>query len=190
MNAVDQFLVERYTSIVGALIYMAITVRVDIALAVGKLSRGMHNPTRSHVFMLRSTVGYLKVHRSVKLTYRRQKTRIQELFNRIAATDSALQSISGYDYQGVKDPIVGMTDSDFASGSEKDRRSISGMAFFLFGNLISWLLMALEAVSPASAALPELAHLHLLAHLAGVPTEASLSYKSLPAWIVGRPRTT
>ena len=60
------------------------------------------------------------------------------LFNRIAATDSALQSISGYDYQGVKDPIVGMTDSDFASGSEKDRRSISGMAFFLFGNLISW----------------------------------------------------
>ena len=138
INAVDQFLVERYASIVGALIYMAITVRVDIALAVGKLSRGMHNPTRSHVFMLRSTVGYLKVHRRVKLTYRRQKTRIQELFNRIAATDSALQSISGYDYQGVKDPIVGMTDSDFASGSEKDRRSISGMAFFLFGNLISW----------------------------------------------------
>ena len=84
INAVDQFLVERYASIVGALIYMAITVRVDIALAVGKLSRGMHNPTRSHVFMLRSTVGYLKVHRSVKLTYRRQKTRSQELFNRIA----------------------------------------------------------------------------------------------------------
>ena len=138
MNAVDQFLVERYASIVGALIYMAITCRADIALAVGKLSRGMHNPTRSHVLMLRSTVGYLKVHRGVKLTYRRQKTRIQELFNRIASTDSALQSISGFDYNGVKDPIVGMTDSDFASGTEKDRRSISGMAFFLFGNLICW----------------------------------------------------
>ena len=40
--------------------------------------------------------------------------------------------------------------------------------------------MALEAVSPASAALPELAHLHLLAHLAGVPTEASLSYTGVP----------
>ena len=138
VNAVDQFLVERYASIVGALIYMSITCRADIALAVGKLSRGMHNPTRSHVLMLRSTIGYLKVHRSVKLTYRRQKTRIQELFNRIAATDSALQSISGYEYQGVKDPVVGMTDSDFASGTEKDRRSISGMAFFLFGNLICW----------------------------------------------------
>ena len=36
--------------------------------------------------------------------------------------------------------------------------------------------MLLEAVSPASAAPPDLAHLHLLAHLAGVPTEASLSY--------------
>ena len=41
--------------------------------------------------------------------------------------------------------------------------------------------MALEAVSPASAALPELAHLHLLAHLAGVPTEASLSYNTCVA---------
>ena len=28
--------------------------------------------------------------------------------------------------------------------------------------------------------LPDLAHLHLLAHLAGVPTEASLSYKQTP----------
>ena len=54
-------------------------------------------------------------------------------------TDSALQSISGFDYNGVKDPIVGMTDSDFASGTEKDRRSISGMAFFLFGNLICYI---------------------------------------------------
>ena len=36
-----------------------------------------------------------------------------------------------------------------------------------------------EAVSPASAALPELAHLHLLAHLAGVPTEAPLSFTEL-----------
>ena len=39
--------------------------------------------------------------------------------------------------------------------------------------------MLAEAVSPASAALPELAHLHLLAHLAGVPTEASLSYNNV-----------
>ena len=83
--------------------------------------------------MLRSTVGYLKVHRSVKLTYRRQKTRIQELFNRIAATDSALQSISGYDYQGVKDPIVGMTDSDWSV-----RRSTSGWIFMLSSAAISW----------------------------------------------------
>ena len=138
INAVDQFLAAWYASIVGALIYMAITCRADIAMAVGKLSRGMHNPTRSHVFMLRSTVGYLKVHRDVKLTYRRRKTHIQRLLNDIAVTDSALQSISGYNYADIRDPIVGMTDSDFASGSEKDRRSISGMAFFLFGNMICW----------------------------------------------------
>ena len=43
--------------------------------------------------------------------------------------------------------------------------------------------MLLEAVSPASAAPPGLAHLHSLAHLAGVPTGASLSYKAVSAQI-------
>ena len=31
-----------------------------------------------------------------------------------------------------------MSDADFASGTEVDRRSISGMAFFLYGNLVMW----------------------------------------------------
>ena len=124
--------------IVGALIYMSITCRADITLGVGKVSRGMHNPTREHVHMLRSLVGYLKVHRDVKLTYRRNKSRIQQLFKEIADTDSALASITGHSYTDVKDPLLGMSDADFASGTEVARRSISGMAFFLFGCLICW----------------------------------------------------
>ena len=48
---------------------------------------------------------------------------------------------------------------------------------------------AAEAVSPASAAPPDLAHLHLLAHLAGVPTEASLSYSG-PRALEARPHTS
>ena len=134
----DQFLKERYASIVGALIYMSITVRADLSLSVGKCSRGMHNPTDEHVSMLRHVVGYLKCHRDVKLTYKRSKQRIQEMFKEIAETDSALQSIVGHDYTKVEDPLVGFTDSDFASGSEPQRKSISGMAFFAFGNLIYW----------------------------------------------------
>ena len=134
----DQFLKEKFSSVVGAMIYMSITCRADITLAVGKVSRGMHDPTDEHVFMSRQIVGYLKVHRNVKLVYRRAKTRIQKLFKEIADTDSALTSICGKDYAQIKDPILGMSDADFASGTEKNRRSISGMAFFLYGNLICW----------------------------------------------------
>ena len=137
-NKVDQFIKEKYASIVGALIYLSITCRPDLTLSVGKCSRGMHNPTDEHVLMLRSVVGYLKIHRAVALIYRRSKPRIQKMFKEVADTDSALQSIVGYDYKTVKDPLVGVSDADFASGTEKDRKSISGMAFFLFGNTVYW----------------------------------------------------
>ena len=98
----------------------------------------MHNPTRAHVFMLRSLIGYLKVHRHVKLTYRRTKQKIQQVFKEIADVDSALQVLHSHDYASTKDPLIGLSDADFASGTEKAMRSISGMAFFLFGNLICW----------------------------------------------------
>ena len=137
-NKVDLFLKINYANIVGALIYMSITCRPDLTLAVGKVSRGMHNPTPENVLQLRQIVGYLKVHRDVKLTYRRSKARIQRLFKQIADVDSALLSIVGHDYSEIRDPIVGMSDADFASGTEPARKSISGMAFFLYGNLICW----------------------------------------------------
>ena len=137
-NKVDFFIKEHYASIVGALIYMSITVRADLALAVGKCSRGMHDPSDVHVSMLRHVVGYIKVHRAVKLTYKREKQRIQQLYKEIADVDSALQTIHGYDFGKLKDPLVGFTDSDFASGQEKDMKSISGMAYFIFGNLVYW----------------------------------------------------
>ena len=63
MDKVDEFIKAKYSSIVGALIYMSTTCRADIALAAGKCSRGMHAPTREHVYMLRCLVGYLKIHR-------------------------------------------------------------------------------------------------------------------------------
>ena len=138
LNKVDRYLQDKYSSIVGALIYMTITVRADLAFAVGRLSRGMHNPTHAHVLQLRHVIGYLKVHRQVPLTYKRTRSQIQELYRKIADSDSALATIIGHDFKAVKDPLVGYTDSDFASGYEKDRRSVSGMAFFLFGSMICW----------------------------------------------------
>ena len=44
------------------MIYIAITARPDIAYAVGKLSRGMHQPNKLHCDMLKDVVGYLRKH--------------------------------------------------------------------------------------------------------------------------------
>ena len=61
-DELDRFLWNNYASVVGTLIYLAITARPDIAHAVGCLSRAMHAPTATHVKMLRQTMGYLKSH--------------------------------------------------------------------------------------------------------------------------------
>ena len=60
---------NNYASIIGACIYMPITVRNGITFAVGKCARGMHNPLPKHVAMLEQLVGYLKKTKAYKLVY-------------------------------------------------------------------------------------------------------------------------
>ena len=47
-----------YPKIIGTMIYIAITALPDIAYAVGKLSRRMHQPNKLHCDMLKDVVGY------------------------------------------------------------------------------------------------------------------------------------
>ena len=48
LTAIDEYLIKEYPKIIGTMIYIAITARPDIAYAVGKLSRGMHQPNKLH----------------------------------------------------------------------------------------------------------------------------------------------
>ena len=51
---IDHYIAEKYALINGALIYMSITCRPDTTYAIGKTSRGMHQPTPAHVASDRS----------------------------------------------------------------------------------------------------------------------------------------
>ena len=60
LTAIDDYPIKEYPKIIGTMIYIAITARPDIAYAVGKLSRGMHQPNKLHCDMLKDVVGYLR----------------------------------------------------------------------------------------------------------------------------------
>ena len=56
---VDQYTADKYAPIDGALIYMSITCRPDITFAIGKMSRGMHQPTPTHVASLKHLISHM-----------------------------------------------------------------------------------------------------------------------------------
>ena len=68
-TAVDDYLEMSYSSIVGSLIYIAITARPDLAFAIGKVSRGMHQPNPRHIAMLKHLLGYLRKTQNFKMVY-------------------------------------------------------------------------------------------------------------------------
>ena len=154
LNVVDQYIVNNYSSIVGSLIYISITARPDLAFAIGKISRGMHQPNLQHVAMLRHTLGYLRKTQYLKMVYKRTGNAVEALFREIGKRDVALATLCGSDQQHI-DPLGGFTDSNFANFTDEQRKSISGYCFFLFGCLVSWRskLQTLTAASTFEAEL-------------------------------------
>ena len=136
-NAVDKYLEEHYASVVGALIYISITARPDLAFAIGKLSRGMHAPNARHISMLKHTLGYIRKTQYLKFIYRRTNYGVQPLLRQLGQRDRVLVTLAGSDQQNI-DPLAGFSDANFANKSDEQTRSISGYSFYLFGCLVSW----------------------------------------------------
>ena len=131
------------------MIYIMTTCRPDIAFVTGKLARGMHQPTRMHVNLLKGALKYLNCHRSTPLVYKRRNTEANKHFQRMQYEDGSCFCVGGSTYDPVsvmdmpddseiKDVIAGFTDADFAKSHAEQRRSTSGYAFFVYGNLVSW----------------------------------------------------
>ena len=133
----DIYIKNNYASVIGACIYMSITVRNDITFAVGKCARGMHNPLPKHVAMLKQLVGYLKKTKAYKLVYCQFGNPSETLFRDISKTDGALTFIATSDGKNTHH-LVGLGDANFANITDEQRKSISGFAYYLFGCPVSW----------------------------------------------------
>ena len=154
LSDLDAHLKKHYASIVGSLIYITITVRVDISHVVGKLARGMHNPQYMHIVMLKRALKYLNGHRDVPLIYERDSAaqrhlgemfrdasggasgKVPDLFN-ISTTPSSTDL-----------GVTGFSDANFSQQGEKCR-STSGYAYFYLGQLVSW-KSKLQAITAGS----------------------------------------
>ena len=91
-----------YQSIVGSLLYAAITTRPDIAQAVGVVSKFCANPTQSHLTAAKQILRYLKGTLYLDLSYK----------------------------NCVDGNLIGYSDADWA-GDMDDRHSTSGNVFLL-----------------------------------------------------------
>jgi hypothetical protein len=98
-----------YRSIVGSLRYLVHT-RPDLAYSVGIVSRFMENPTTEHMSAVKKILRYVKGTINLGCTYKKGK-------------------------EGLI--LHGYSDSDMA-GDVDDRKSTSGMVFYLGPNPISW----------------------------------------------------
>jgi len=99
-----------YRSIIGSLRYI-VNTRPDLAFSVGAISRYMEAPSKQHWAAVKHILRYLKG--TVEFGYR---------YERGAA---------------LKPFLLGYSDSDFA-GDTQDRKSTTGVIYFLGGNLITW----------------------------------------------------
>uniref|UniRef100_A0A453T4V4 Reverse transcriptase Ty1/copia-type domain-containing protein n=1 Tax=Aegilops tauschii subsp. strangulata TaxID=200361 RepID=A0A453T4V4_AEGTS len=111
-----------YRSIVGSLRYL-VNTRADLAYSVGIVSRYMEHPTTEHLAAVKQILRYVKGTLKYGCKYTRKKE--------------------------VRPPLVGYSDSDMA-GDVDDRKSTTGVAFFLGENLISWLSQKQKVVALSS----------------------------------------
>lgn len=98
-----------YAQAVGALIYLAVVTRPDIAFAVGIVSRFMSSPLPCHVTAVKRIFKYLNATSAHGLTYSKD--------------------------MGYK--VVGFCDADYAN-CPVDRRSVGAYTFLCAGSAVSW----------------------------------------------------
>ncbi|XP_055584767.1 uncharacterized protein LOC129737630 [Uranotaenia lowii] len=99
-----------FKELLGCLQYLALSTRPDICAAVSAFSKFQATPSDAHWAGLKRILRYLRGTTETKLVYTK----------------------------GLENPaLVGYADADFANDVD-DRKSLSGHAFKVFGNLVSW----------------------------------------------------
>jgi transposase InsO family protein len=111
---------HRYLELIGSLMYLANTVRPDIAHAVGVLARYRTAPTTAHWEAALKVLSYLGTTKDLGLVY-----------------GNSGGGLHGYVDRVGKAGLHGYVDADFA-GCLDTRKSTTGFVFMLYGAAISW----------------------------------------------------
>jgi hypothetical protein len=98
-----------YRSLVGSLRYLLHT-RPDLAFSVGMVSRHMEKPTTEHMAAMKHILRYVKGTLNLGCVYEKKE-------------------------EGLE--LIGYSDS-YLAGDTNDRKSTSGLIFFLGSNPVSW----------------------------------------------------
>lgn len=157
-----------YSGLVGALLYLSLTCRPDIAQAVGVLSRYMARPSREHCDAALLVLKYLNGTKTHQLTYRRDGNSAPHIF---VHTRKSKFTLDNTDKCEDSPPLLrAYADADLA-GDVDSRRSTNGNAIMLAGGIVHWQskLQSVTALSTAEAetyasieAVKTLVHLRLL----------------------------
>ena len=126
-----------YRSMIGGLLYAAITTRVDIAHGVGQLSRFLENPTENHMKLTIHLFKYLKHTSNLGLLLGERESKEFGLKLNIRYGKGTIDGKSKTDKTVKEEPISAMSDSNWGS-DEVDRRSVTGVIVTYYGSPVSW----------------------------------------------------
>ncbi|MDR3547533.1 MAG: reverse transcriptase domain-containing protein [Candidatus Pacebacteria bacterium] len=129
----DDIMTLRYGSVVGSLLYAAISTRPDISHAVGVLTQFISNPLPAHWHAAKRVLRYLQGTAELGLTFRGDSSNGSK-----STANPSLQLGPAY------------ADANWA-GDINDRKSTSGLLVKLNGGLVSWKSKKQAVVALSSA---------------------------------------
>jgi hypothetical protein len=136
-----------YQSAVGAMLYLSLTARPDVAQCVGVLSRFMSCPGRAHVEAAKQCIRYLFATKNYGITYSKHLSGAPHVFMkaRPGGGTEADERASSFE-------MVTYADADLG-GDEFTLKSTSGFCILLNGGVVSWSskLQSVVALSTAEA---------------------------------------
>ena len=156
----DADLLPQYQWLVGCLLYLAVTTRLDISYYVMWLGQYNASPTQAHFLLAKHVLWYLS------------GTWTLALF--LGAPSSHVPtSLSGYMQN------VGCSDADWASNAV-NRKSISGNSFYFQGSLISWSAVKQKLIALSSTEVEYYAMAHAFKEALWIRTFLSLLRLPVP----------
>ena len=127
---------QNYSTIAASFIFAATHARPDISFDAGRLTQGMSKPTRQHIDLAVSFIGFLNENRETKLQYSRNGGAPQAYLKRLPAVHTFVAKPP--EPEEIDQHAIGLVDANFAPAYQPERRSTSGMVFFFLGQPVAW----------------------------------------------------